>query len=300
MPGLPDYNAQNVLNWTTGQVAMPALPAVWLGLLTAAPTGDAGSTGSTEVSGGAYARVQVAGTAATNATTASGNATLHFAATPAWIVAGMTVRDITASSVIPAGTTVLSTTGTTVVMSANASGAGVGNGDSIGLSAWPAATASAGAEPGTTPANLTNGAVITFPQATANWGTVIAWFLADAATVGNWLFWDYLGGFDWIDASVSSASPGVFTTHAHGYAVNDPVVVSAKPGGFVPTFSQSNFTGVLIVAHAATDTIDVTNGGTAVNTSSSGDLTVRKIVQQSIPNNVTASFAASSLTLKLA
>lgn len=296
MPGYADYLAQKKLDFLTGSVAMPSLPSVWVGLFTVAPTSNAG-TGGTEVSGGSYARVQVAGSAATNATTAAGNATLHFASTPAWIVAGMTVRDITTPSAISAGTTVLSVTGTTVVMSANAAGAGVGSGDTIGFSAWPASSASVGTEPATTPASVTNGAVVTFPAATANWNTAIAWALFDAVTAGNMLFWDYLGNFSWLPATVSSASPGVITAKAHGYSVADTVVVTTKYGGTLPSFSQSNFTGSLAVAHAATDTLDVTNAATAVNTSSTGDLQIRKVGAQSIPSGVTASFPASSFTL---
>ena len=67
----------------------------------------------------------------TNGTTAAGNPTLHFASVPASILAGMTLVDLSTGSVIPAGTTVQSTTPTTVVMSQNATGAGVGSGDSI-------------------------------------------------------------------------------------------------------------------------------------------------------------------------
>jgi hypothetical protein len=67
----------------------------------------------------------------TNGTTAAGNPTLNFAAVPPTILAGMTIVDLTIGSVIPAGTTVQSTTATTVVMSQNATGAGVGSGDSI-------------------------------------------------------------------------------------------------------------------------------------------------------------------------
>ena len=99
-----------------------------MALFTTAPTSDAG-TGAVEVSGGSYARQQIAGSAATNNTTASGNATLYFASTPAWIVAGMYVRDFTSPSVIPGGATVLSVTSNTVVISANATGGGVGDGD---------------------------------------------------------------------------------------------------------------------------------------------------------------------------
>jgi hypothetical protein len=67
----------------------------------------------------------------TNAVTAAANAILHFAAVPGTIVAGMPINNITTPAVIPAGTTVLSVTATTVTMSANAVSPGVAIGDSI-------------------------------------------------------------------------------------------------------------------------------------------------------------------------
>jgi hypothetical protein len=296
MPGYSDYTAENVLNWITGQVDMPSLPAVYLGLYTTAPTSDSGS-GAVEVSssGTSYARVQVAGTVTTNGSTASGNNTLNFASVPSWVVPGMTVRDLT-GSFIPAGTTVSSITSTTVVMSANATGT-IGTSFTIGFSAWPAASASSGTEPAVTPVTLTNGSIITFAPATgAGFGTVVAFGLFDDPTAGNLLAWDYLGGFAWKPATVSSASPGVLTVPAHGYSLADSVVVTAKYGGTMPTFSQANFTGILTVAATvATDTFTVTNAATAVNTSSTGDFAIRKIIQQVVPAGVTASFAASTL-----
>jgi hypothetical protein len=289
MPGFSDYTAQAALNWESGQAAMPAIGSRFLALFTTAPN-DSGS-GGTEVTGGSYARVQVAGSAVTNATTASGNPTLHFASTPAWIVAGMTVTDTTTPSAISAGTTVLSVTGTTVVMSANAAGAGVGGTDTLQFSAFPAATAASGAEPATLPANVTNGAIAAFAAATASWGTVVAFGIYDASTAGNLITFDYLGNYKWLPFTCTSASPGVLTSPAHGYANGDPVVVTQKFGGTLPTTAGS-WSGALTVASSSTDTFTA-----GVNTTSTGDGMVRKIVQQSIPNGVTASFAASSLTL---
>ena len=46
---------------------------------------------------------------------------------------------------------------------------------------WPAAT-------GTTTVK-SNGTAITFPRATAAWGTMSHWALFDAATAGNLLYW---------------------------------------------------------------------------------------------------------------
>jgi hypothetical protein len=75
---------------------------------------------------------------ATNGTTASGNPTLHFAATPAWWLPFMVVADITTPAAIPVGTYLIAPTGgTTATMDVNAAGAGVGNGDSIVVASIP-------------------------------------------------------------------------------------------------------------------------------------------------------------------
>lgn len=75
------------------------------------------------------AAIGVSGTSlATNSTTASGNNTLHFAS-GAGSVTG-TIIDITNPAAIPAGTTVSSSTSTSVTMSKNAA-ATVGSGDTI-------------------------------------------------------------------------------------------------------------------------------------------------------------------------
>ncbi len=69
--------------------------------------------------------------AVTNNTTASGNAVLHFASVPSYVVPGMYVSDNAASASITNGTQVLSVGVGTVTMTANAAGSGVGNGDTI-------------------------------------------------------------------------------------------------------------------------------------------------------------------------
>ena len=296
MTGLSNYTANNLLNWITGGVAEPSLPSVFLALYTAVGT-DAG-TGFTEVSGGSYARVQVSGSATTNGTTASGNNTLHFASTPTWIVAGMSIYDTTTSGALT-GLTVVSTTGTTVVMSGNAAGAGVGSGDTIVFTAFSAAT-------GSQPSTITNGAAITFPTATANWGTVIAFGLYDASSSGNLLLWDFLGNYSWLPwtvTAVGSGNGGVFTQHAHGFSNGTPLVTSAEFGGVYPTVTQGGISAYAqnYAANVTTDTFTLSSSSSAptsanaVWTSSTGDGMIRQIVQQSIPSGITALFAASSL-----
>jgi hypothetical protein len=53
------------------------------------------------------------------------------------------------------------------------------------LTNWPAAT-------GGGPGNKSNGTPITFPTATAAWGTVTAFGIFDAASAGNLLYWGNL------------------------------------------------------------------------------------------------------------
>ena len=292
MTGVSNYSADYMLNWLSGSLAMPAAPSVYLAMFTGVGT-DAGS-GFTEVTGGSYARVQVAGSVATSATTSTSSATLTFTSVPSWIVAGMQVLDATTPSAITGAQTVLSTTPTTVVLSANVN-ATVGSGDTIRFSAFGAAS-------GTAPSVITNSAAITFAQATASWGTVLAFGLYDALSSGNLLAWDFLGSYNWLPCTVSSASPGVITAHAHGYTVSSNVVFSTEYGGTAPTYSQSTMASyaILVPANVTTDTFTVTNGGTAVNTSSTGDGMIRAVLEQLIPINATTNFPASSLNVSLA
>lgn len=290
MPGLSDYAAQNLLSHVTGRVPMPAAASVFLALFTTAPTSNAG-TGGTEVSGGAYARVQVAGQLTANASWTTATATLSFASVPSWVVAGMNVYDVTKGVQIG---TVSSTTSTTIVLTSNAASASNGAADVVAISAFGAPAASSGTEPAVTPANINNGAVISFLQATLSWGTVTSFGLYDAVTSGNLLWWDYLGNFKYLPFSGSLASPSVLTSPAHGYANGDSVVVTAKDGGTLPATAGS-WAGLLTVAGVTTDTFTA-----GVNSTSTGDGMVRKVTQQSIPQNVTASFAASSFTLSAA
>lgn len=291
MTGLSDYASRNTLNEVTGNRAMPALTSRFLALFTAVGT-DAG-TGFTEVSGGSYARVQVAGALAAGASWTTGNSTITLGSSaPAWLLAlgtngsGVNVYDATNSQQIG---TVSSISGTTVTLTGNAASASSGSSDSLVFSAFSPASGSA-------PATISNGAGITFPTASANWGTAIGFGLYDASSSGNLLVWDYMGNFSWLPATVSSASPGVLTAKAHGYSNGDNFVFTTEYGGTAPTFSAGNYTGLQTVAGASTDTFNVTG----VNTSATGNGNVRKVASQSIPSGVTASFASSALAASAA
>jgi hypothetical protein len=298
MTGLTNYSAFATLFWLTGQEPFPTLPAVFCGLFVA-PVGTDAGTGFTEVSGGSYARVQVAGQLAAGASFTTSSTTITLGSTaPAWLLAlgtngsGVQIFDITASAFIG---TVSSITGTTVTLTSTAAHASSGAADSLAFSAF-------GTPTGTAPSTITNTAVINFVQATASWGTVIAFGLFDASTSGNLTTWDFIGGFNWLPFEVPTGSNPTFTAKANGFALNDPIVFTAEYGGTLPTASTGTFTGynILFVANPLTDTfqVDTTSGPTTpVVLTSSGSGQVRKITQQSIPANVAANFPASSFTM---
>lgn len=113
---------------------------------------------------------------ATNDTTVSGDPTLHFASTPSWIAAGMSIYNLTTPASIPAGTLVQSTGGATVTMNENAAGAGVGNGDNIVFCSIPIFTTTSGSS--TVSVKFINhgtlaGDIAVFPIATTGNGITI-------------------------------------------------------------------------------------------------------------------------------
>jgi hypothetical protein len=290
--GFADFMAQYSLDYATGARGAGNR---FVALFTTAPASDAG-TGGTEVSGGAYARVQIAGALSLSASFTTSSTTLTLASTaPAWLLAlgtngsGVNVYDATNSQQIG---TVSSITSTTVTLQAAALHASSGSADSIAFSAFPLSSASSGSEPATAPANVTNGASIAFPQSTASWGTVTSWGIYDASTSGNLYFWDYLGSQKWSPFTCTSASPGVLTCTDQTFANANLAVVSAKYGGTLPTTGGS-WSGVLTVAGVSGATFNL-----GVNTTGAGDGLVRQISEFAIGSaNITASFAASQFTL---
>lgn len=292
MAGLSDYIATSQLNFSTGQEPFPSIGSRYLALFTTAPTTDSGTSSGTEVTGGSYARVQVAGaiTAAGSISTSSATITMPNVSGYPWVVTGMNVYDLTNGKQIG---TVSTWVGTTLTLTANASNNGSGSTDSLQFSAFPAASNSSGSEPSVTPATVTNSsATITFPLSTANWGTVVAWGIFDSSSgTTNLLFWDWLGAGKWSPFTCTLASPGVLTVTDQSFSSVTYAVVTSKFGGTLPTTGGS-WAGPLTVAGVSGSTFNL-----GVNTTSTGDGMVRPIVEQSIPSNITASFATSTFTL---
>jgi hypothetical protein len=153
---------------------------------------------------------------------------------------------------------------------------------------------------GTGPSTISNANAITFPTSSGSWGTIIAFGLYDAPSGGNLLAWDYMGSFPWQPATVAIGSPGVITAPAHGLSVGNSCVFSTEYGGTAPSFSASNFTGLLVVAHAATNTFDVTNATVPVNTSSVGNGSIRQVLPATIGSSATPAFTSGAFTITCA
>jgi hypothetical protein len=149
---------------------------------------------------------------------------------------------------------------------------------------WNAASGSA-------PSLITNANAVIFVPATASWGTVIGWGLYSGS---NFKEWDYLGAFDWLEFSCTSASPGVLTVPAHGYSNGDQVVVDAEFGGVALPPTSGSWSGLLTVANVTTNTFTA-----GVNTTGVGGGMVRKVTSQAIPSGATFQFLAGQITLRV-
>lgn len=301
MPGTSDYTCQNVLNYLAGSRQMPTAtpPSMWMGLFTAAPTTDSGTFSGTEVTGGSYARQQIAGSLTAAGTISTGSATITMPSNPGWVVPGMQVWDTTNAFASGAIGTVLTYVGTTLTLTANASHAGTGATDNLTFSAFAAASGSSSSNATILPGNIINSsAVVTFAQATVSWGTVVAWGIFDSSSgTTNLLYWDWLGNFKWFPFTMP-ATGSVLTTDTSGDAPANgaSVVVQQKYGGTLPGLSAGSWTGVLAVTASSGATFTI--GANTANATGGGEF--RQIQSQSIPANVTASFAANQLVVSLA
>lgn len=151
---------------------------------------------------------------------------------------------------------------------------------------------------GLAPSSITNAVALSFPLSTAVWGNVVAAGLYDAATGGNLLAWDYLGNNPWYPFSATLASPGVLTApgitagSTPNLANGSIVVVNDEYGGVLPggLADGTQYT----VAGLSADSFNV-----GVNTTSVGSGMVREVNIQSVPTNVSVSFAIGALKLVL-
>src|SRR5262249_51796641 len=135
-----------------------------------------------------------------------------------------------------------------------------------------------------------------FVTANADWATlgspVVAFGLFDAATVGNLLYWGWLGSdpgkIFTADVGDNVVVPG------HSLIVNDIVRVMAFPGSVLPTGLSAGTTYFVKTVSGDVITLSATLGGSVIDITVSGAGLIAKLAAKPVLNGDTASFPASS------
>jgi hypothetical protein len=141
-----------------------------------------------------------------------------------------------------------------------------------------------------------NGTAINFAQATADWGTVVAFGLFDAATSGNLLYWGWLGTDDGDLFTATVAD--VLTAPGHALANDNQVRILVVPDGTLPTGLTEGTTYFVISLSGDTFSLSTTQGGGAVNITAAGSGLVAKLTAKPVLNGDTPSFAINALQIR--
>lgn len=146
------------------------------------------------------------------------------------------------------------------------------------------------------PSTKKNGTVITFPTATANWGTVIGMGFYDASSAGNLLAWSPLTGTSY---AYTAATSDTFTAPGSAFSNTDTVRLLFDLGGTTPTGVNTTTTYYIISASGATFQLSLTSGGAAVDITAAGSGRIALLTSKTIQNGDTASFAVDAVTIAL-
>lgn len=142
-----------------------------------------------------------------------------------------------------------------------------------------------------------NAAAVTFPKATGGTATALFWGVGTAASgTGKLLYYGPIG---------SVVGPGIGNTDdtidspSHGLAEDDQVVVYPADGESLPTGLTEGTVYYVIASGLTTDAFKVSTseGGSAVDITAAGTLTIRKLSGLAISNNITPEFAAGALDI---
>lgn len=150
---------------------------------------------------------------------------------------------------------------------------------------------------GGNPSTKSNGTAITFPTATADWGTVVAMGFYDASSAGNLIAWSPLTGTSY--AYTALASSNVFTAPASAFSNTNTVRLLFDLGGTTPTGVSIGTTYYIVSASGNTFKLSATSGGAEIDITTDGSGRVALLTAKTILNGDTASFATSAVTINL-
>jgi len=143
--------------------------------------------------------------------------------------------------------------------------------------------------------NTDNNAVITYPTATANWGTVVAIGLFDALTVGNMLFWGFLSTTKW---AFTAETTDIFTANGHALINDDRVILKAF-GGSLPAGVSGDTVYFVVQVSGQTFKLSLTQGGAAIDITAAGGGIVYEINVKVVNTNDIFRFNTGDLDVSL-
>lgn len=145
---------------------------------------------------------------------------------------------------------------------------------------------------------IQNTATVTFPAATADWGTIVGWAIYDAGAGGNILFHGEFLATSKVFTAL--ASTDVCTSTAHGYTDTTRVQVEAE-NGTLPAGLADNTTYFIRDSAANTFKLALTSGGSAIDltTDGNGTLWVAADYKKSVLTGDTFKVSATQLTARI-
>lgn len=145
---------------------------------------------------------------------------------------------------------------------------------------------------------ISNSTAVTFPAATGSWGSIVAFAIFDALTVGNMLAWGELLGARKV--FVVDPTTDTFTSTSHGLSDGTAVEVESE-NGTLPAPLADNTQYFIINSAANTFKLAATAGGAAINITTTGDgtLGVFASYKKAVASGDTAKFAIGQLTVTM-
>lgn len=144
-----------------------------------------------------------------------------------------------------------------------------------------------------------NATAVTFPAATADWGTVRAMGWYDASSGGNLRTWAYLCD-NLIRLAVGLNTGDIIHAPGHAFANDTRVIVWAPQGVTLPAGLSAGTEYYVINAVAGQNLqLSLTSGGEAVAITADGGLVIARSRFTQVNNGDTASFAASGFSHEL-
>lgn len=144
--------------------------------------------------------------------------------------------------------------------------------------------------------SIANTADALFPQASANWGTVVGFGLYDSLAAGNLLYFDYLGAAAKLPFAADAMS-NTIESPGHGFVNGDRVVVSTEFGGALPGGLAEATLYYVVGAAAAAFQVSPTTGGAAVDLTTGGSGYVQRVTPKQIDSGDQFKFPAGQLTV---